>query len=139
MSARVEEGPRGASSSVLVTGGAGFIGSHLVERLLERGHEVIVIDDFSTGSRGNLAAVASHPRLRIIESRVSTCRELPALATRAGAIYHLAAAVGVERAMRSPVSTLATNFVETAAVLEAAVGAGTPVLLASSSEVYARN
>lgn len=122
-----------------MTGGAGFIGSHLVERLLERGHEVIVIDDFSTGSRGNLAAVASHPRLRVIEGRVSSCRELPALAARVGAIYHLAAVVGVERVMHSPVSALTMNFIETAAVLEAAVGAGTPVLLTSSSEVYARN
>ena len=66
--------------NVLVTGGAGFIGSHLVERLLADGASVTVIDDFSTGRRANLQTVAAHPCLRVIESKVSTCGELRALA-----------------------------------------------------------
>jgi len=81
---------------VLVTGGAGFIGSHLVERLLAGGKAVVVVDDLSTGSLENLRAVRSHPRLRVVRSRISACRELPKLAAGADFIFHLAATVGVE-------------------------------------------
>ncbi len=84
----------GSSTFILVTGGAGFIGSHLVERLLADGKAVVVIDDCSTGSLENLRAVSAHQRLRVIVSTVSGCDELPKLAARAEAIYHLAAAVG---------------------------------------------
>ena len=81
-------------SHILVTGGAGFIGSHLVERLLQDGKSVTVIDDCSTGRLENLQAVASHPGLNIIVSKVSQCPELARLAARSESIYHLAAAVG---------------------------------------------
>lgn len=127
------------SSFILVTGGAGFIGSHLVERLLNNGHSVIVIDDFSTGSRENLKHVAKNPKLRIIESKISTCAELPELAARAGAVYHLAAAVGVELVVKSPIRTLETNLHETEVLLKAAAGNPAPVLLASTSEVYGKS
>ncbi len=124
---------------VLVTGGAGFIGSHLVERLLAAGDPVWVVDDFSTGSRENLAAVAGHPGLRVIESTVSGLVGLPALVAECGFVFHLAAAVGVELVVRSPIRTIETNLRETEAVLSAAAPSGVPVLLASTSEVYGKS
>ena len=127
------------SQHILVTGGAGFIGSHLVERLLADGNAVVVIDDFSTGSAENLSSVAVNPNLRVIQSRISTCAELPGLAAGAKAIYHLAAAVGVELVVKSPIHTLETNLHETEVLLKAAAGNRTPVLLASTSEVYGKS
>jgi len=126
-------------SFILVTGGAGFIGSHLVERLLAEGNAVVVVDDFSTGTPDNLRAVAGNPNLRIIQSTISNCAELPELTARARAIYHLAAAVGVELVVKSPIHTLETNLHETEVLLEAAAGHSAPVLLASTSEVYGKS
>jgi len=105
---------------ILVTGGAGFIGSHLVERLLLEGHSVVVLDDLSTGSRGNLASVSEHPKLRIVESKISKCAKLPELVQHASFIFHLAAAVGVELVVKQPIHVLATNLHETEVLLEAA-------------------
>jgi UDP-glucose 4-epimerase len=127
------------SGFILVTGGAGFIGSHLVERLLADGHSVVVIDDFSTGSRENLRPFSANPKLRVIDARISTCAELPELTARAQAIYHLAAAVGVELVVKSPIRTLETNLHETEVLLEAAAGHSAPLLLASTSEVYGKS
>ena len=124
---------------VIVTGGAGFIGSHLVERLLADGNDVVVIDDCSTGSRENLRAVVNHPGLRFIETKVSACRELADLAANAKSIYHLAAAVGVDLVVKSPIHVLETNLHETEVILEAAANNRTPVLLASTSEVYGKS
>jgi UDP-glucose 4-epimerase len=124
---------------VLVTGGAGFIGSHLAERLLADGKSVVVVDDLSTGSLENLRAVRAHPKLRVIESRVSSCRELGQLVAEAESVYHLAAAVGVELVVQSPIHVLETNLHETEVLLEAAAGNGVPVLLASTSEVYGKS
>ncbi len=123
----------------LVTGGAGFIGSHLVERLLAEGCRVTVIDDFSTGSPANLATVRNDPRLRVVEARVSACPDLEQLTAGAEAVVHLAAAVGVELVVRSPIRTIRTNLDETEAILEAAAGCAVPVLLASTSEVYGKS
>jgi UDP-glucose 4-epimerase len=127
-----------ARGPILVTGGAGFIGSHLVERLLADGESVVVIDDLSTGQLGNLRSVARHPQLRFLRSRVGECRSLPRIVAGARAIYHLAAAVGVDLVLRSPLRALRTNLHETETVLLAASRYGVPVLLASSSEVYGR-
>ena len=124
---------------ILVTGGAGFIGSHLVERLLADGNPVVVIDDFSTGSAKNLQGAAGDSKLRVIESKISTCAELPELAARAKAIYHLAAAVGVELVVKSPIHTLETNLHETEVLLKAAASHRVPLLLASTSEVYGKS
>jgi UDP-glucose 4-epimerase len=124
---------------VLITGGAGFIGSHLVARLLADGKSVVVIDDLSTGSLDNLAAVKSNPRLRVIESTVSGCAELAQLAEEAESIYHLAAAVGVELVVNSPIHTLQTNLHETEVLLDVAVAHRVPVLLTSTSEVYGKS
>jgi UDP-glucose 4-epimerase len=124
---------------ILVTGGAGFIGAHLVERLLKEGEEVIVIDDLSTGSLENLAAVRAHPRLRFIHARISECKELPTLAAGAEYIFHLAATVGVELVVKSALHVLEASFNETQILLQAAVQAGTPLLLTSTSEVYGKS
>jgi len=129
---------RGAQS-ILVTGGAGFIGSYLVERLLAEGHTVIVIDDFSTGSRENLHAVAGHPRLRIVASKVSECEELAGIVAKVESVYHLAAAVGVDLVVKSPIRTITTNLSETEALLEAAGHRAVPVLITSTSEVYGKS
>jgi UDP-glucose 4-epimerase len=124
---------------VLVTGGAGFIGSHLVERLLSDGKPVTVVDDLSTGSLGNLAAVRTHPGLRVITSKVSLCAELVEIVSQAESIYHLAAGVGVELVVNSPIHVLQTNLHETEVLLEAAATHKTPVLLTSTSEVYGKS
>jgi UDP-glucose 4-epimerase len=123
----------------LVTGGAGFIGSHLVERLLTAGKSVTVVDDLSTGSLLNLRAVARHPNLRVRRSKISACAELPKLVGESEAVYHLAAAVGVELVVRSPIHVLRTNLRETEVLLEAAARRRVPVLLTSTSEVYGKS
>ncbi len=127
------------NETILITGGAGFIGSHLAERLLAEGYSVVAIDDLSTGSEENFSAVRTHPRLRFIRSRVSECAELPALAQSASAIYHLAATVGVDLVIQQPIATLRNNLAETEALLEAASPARVPVLIASTSEVYGKS
>jgi UDP-glucose 4-epimerase len=127
------------SAFILVTGGAGFIGSHLVERLLRDGKNVVVIDDFSTGSRANLRSFAKHPGLTVLRSKISQCKSLPALAARAEFIFHLAATVGVELVVKSALHVLEASFHETRILLRAAAAHGTPLLLASTSEVYGKS
>jgi len=127
------------SSHHLVTGGAGFIGSHLVERLLADGHRVTVIDDLSTGCRENLTPMLPHPQFRFIEATVSGCAELRELVAQTDQVFHLAAAVGVELVVRSPIRVIETNLHETQVLLEAAAVRRTPVLLASTSEVYGKS
>lgn len=124
---------------ILVTGGAGFIGSHLVERLLGGGSQVTVIDDCSTGSIDNLINVRTHPELRIVQARVSQCPDLDAIVQHCDFIYHLAAAVGVELVVHSPIRTIQTNLRETEAVMDAAAKHGVPILFASTSEVYGKS
>lgn len=127
------------SNHVIVTGGAGFIGSHLVERLIEDGHAVTVIDDFSSGSIDNLRAVSNHPHFRLLQSKVSECAELDDIVASARCIYHLAAAVGVELVIKSPIRTILTNLGETERILEAAGRSAVPILIASTSEVYGKS
>ena len=124
---------------ILVTGGAGFIGSHLVERLLNDGKSVVVIDDLSTGSLENLRAARKNPRLKIIQSKISECKELPELAAEAEFIFHLAATVGVELVVKSALHVLESSFYETQILLRAAVQNRTPLLLTSTSEVYGKS
>ena len=123
----------------LITGGAGFIGSHLAERLLGQGERVVVIDDFSTGSRDNLASVADDPNLTVIEGTVTGCELLGSLVAESGYVFHLAAAVGVDLVVQSPIRTIETNLKATEAILEAAAPNRTPLLLPSSSEVYGKS
>lgn len=124
---------------ILVTGGAGFIGSHLTERLLADGHSVVVIDDLSTGRRENLEAVSTHERFQSIHSRLSSCEELSALVGESDFIFHLAAAVGVDLVVKSPVRVLETNLHETEVLIEAAAVHKVPLLLTSTSEVYGKS
>ena len=128
-----------ASSSILITGGAGFIGSHLVERLLNDGEHVVVIDDFSTGRAENLRAIKKNPQLKIIRSKISKCKNLARLVEKSDFVFHLAATVGVELVVKSALRVLESNFTETQALLRAAVKSSTPVLLTSTSEVYGKS
>lgn len=128
-----------ARAHILITGGAGFIGSHLAERLLSEGKSVVVIDDLSTGSRGNLGRASEHPAFRFVESKISACGELPELVASAESIYHLAAAVGVELVVNSPIHVLETNLRETEVLLKAAAPHRVPLLLTSTSEVYGKS
>jgi UDP-glucose 4-epimerase len=124
---------------VLITGGAGFIGSHLTDRLLAQGSAVTVIDDLSTGNRTNLQAAETHPHFRFVQARLSDCAQLEALVAESDQVFHLAAAVGVDLVVREPVRTLETNLHETEVLLDAAAHQQTPILLASTSEVYGKS
>jgi UDP-glucose 4-epimerase len=126
------------SARYLVTGGAGFIGSHLVDRLVAEGNSVTVIDDLSTGRRENLAGAEKTGRVRFVQGEVSKCENLKQIAADCAGIFHLAAAVGVELVIKSPIETIRTNLDETEALLEAAP-ANAPVLVASTSEVYGKS
>lgn len=95
--------------TTLITGGAGFIGSHLAERLIGRGDRVIIIDDLSTGSLENLAVLADHPHLEVVIDSVLNDNVLPPLAERADRIFHLAAAVGVKLIVSDPVKVIEHN------------------------------
>ena len=110
-----------------------------MERLLADGKAVAVIDDLSTGTLENLRAVRGHPRLQVVQSRISAYPELAQLVAGAEAIYHLAAAVGVELVVRSPIHVLDANLHETEVLLKAAAERGVPVLLTSTSEVYGKS
>lgn len=123
----------------VVTGGAGFVGSHLVELLLERGDDVVVLDDLSTGNSENLAAVDGHPRLEVREGSVLDRPFVRRALDGSDRVFHLAAAVGVNLIVDSPLSSLRTNIHGTETVLQAALDAEIDVLLASTSEVYGKN
>ena len=125
--------------NILVTGGAGFIGAHLVERLLKDGKSVVVIDDLSTGSRDNLRAVAQQKNFRFIQTKISAFAELPELAANAEFIFHLAATVGVELVVKSALHVLEASFNETQILLRAAAKNSTPILFTSTSEVYGKS
>jgi len=122
----------------LITGGAGFIGSHLAESLLQQGHFVSVIDDLSTGSIRNLAPFRNHQRFQCVIETIMNVSALAALVERADVIFHLAAAVGVRLIIDSPVRTIETNIKGTEHVLECANKGKKKVILASTSEVYGK-
>lgn len=123
----------------LITGGAGFIGSHLTEHLLGLGHEVVILDDISTGSADNLAAWADEPRLRFVQGSVCDAEAVESCMAGVDRIYHLAAAVGVFTIMGKTLESLRTNLGGTETVLEAARRHDVPILVASTSEVYGKN
>jgi UDP-glucose 4-epimerase len=128
-----------SAKHILMTGGAGFIGSHLVERLLNDGKSVVIIDDFSTGSLENLRTVKKNSRLKIVRSKISECKNLTKLAEYSEFIFHLAATVGVELVVKSALHVLETSFHETEILLKAAAKNSAPLLLTSTSEVYGKS
>jgi UDP-glucose 4-epimerase len=125
--------------NILVTGGAGFIGSHLCERLVNDGHKVTAIDNFSTGSLTNLAQLEGAPGFEIIEGSILDTELLTLLIKDVDFVFHLAAAVGVFNIVKNPLVSLLTNIRGTENVLEAAHARDIPVFLTSSSEVYGKN
>jgi UDP-glucose 4-epimerase len=122
----------------LVTGGAGFIGSHLIESLLAEGHRVFAVDDLSTGRERNLSSVAGHPNFHFARTTITDSVVIDRLAAESDVIVHLAAAVGVKLIVDHPVHTIETNINGTDQVLRAAVRYRCRVLLASTSEVYGK-
>ena len=121
---------------VLITGGAGFIGSHLSDALLGRGDEVYIIDDLSTGSMDNVQHLADHPRFHYAIDSVRNAPLVAEMIDRCDVVVHLAAAVGVRLIVNSPVQTIETNVHGTEVVLAAASRKRKKVLIASTSEVY---
>lgn len=122
----------------LITGGAGFIGSHLAERLLGAGHSVTVLDDVSTGAVANLGAIAGDGRLKFVRDSVENEAIVNLLMSECDVVFHLASAVGVRLIVEQPVRTIRTTIHGTEVVLESAYRFNRPVLVTSSSEVYGK-
>ncbi|MBN2356103.1 GDP-mannose 4,6-dehydratase [candidate division KSB1 bacterium] len=123
----------------LITGGAGFIGSHLAERLLARGDDVCVIDDLSTGKLENVTHLRDNPRFQLAVETILNETVMDRLVSECDVIYHLAAAVGVELIVKSPVETIERNVLGTHTVLRLAARYLRRVLIASTSEVYGKS
>ncbi len=124
---------------MLVTGGAGFIGSHLVDKLLTEGKEVSVIDDLSTGDASNLASAQAHPRFHLVRGSILDADTIQPLVAEVDFIYHLAAAVGVDLVVRQPVHTIEDNVRGSETMLSAAFQHRVPILITSTSEVYGKS
>ena len=124
---------------ILVTGGAGFIGSHLSERLISDGHAVVVLDSVSTGKFSNLNRILDSSSLQVVQGSILDTNVLNSLIENVDYVFHLAAAVGVFNIVNNPLASLLTNIRGTENVLEAAHNSNKPVLLTSSSEVYGKN
>ncbi len=123
---------------ILITGGAGFIGSHLAERLVAEGHRVTALDDLSTGRLSNLAALEGNADFDFVQGSILDAPLVQRLTDEADAVFHLAAAVGVKLIMEEPSRSILTNVTGTENVLKAALKDSTPVYLASTSEVYGK-
>ena len=123
----------------LITGGAGFIGSHLADMLLDRGDRVTVLDDLSTGNLVNIAHNAGNPAFSFREGSILEEGLVRDLVTDADTVVHLAAAVGVKLILNRPLESLLTNIKGTEVVIEACAAAGRKVMVASTSEIYGKN
>jgi UDP-glucose 4-epimerase len=128
----------------LITGGAGFIGSHLAARLLDRGDRVLIVDDLSTGRSENLSQIIDHESLEYLHGSVEDDRLVAEVVGRADAVYHLAAAVGVALIAKQPIQTIERNVYPTQLILDrlgerARRGQRIPCFIASTSEVYGKN
>jgi len=124
---------------ILITGGAGFIGSHLAEALVAEDKEVVVIDDLSTGALANIIGLRQRPNFRFVQASIRDAGALAQAMESVDFVYHLAAAVGVELVVKSPVYTIEDNVRGTEDVLAAAARAGSGVLVTSTSEVYGKS
>ena len=123
----------------LVTGGAGFIGSHVCDALIQRGDSVVVLDDLSTGNKKNIEHLSSHPLFKLVEGSILDTSAIESAIKSVDHVLHLAAAVGVFTIVDKPLESLMTNIRGTENILEAAHMHGKEVLIASSSEVYGKN
>ena len=123
---------------ILVTGGAGFIGSHLCELLLQKGHTVVAIDNLSTGRLDNIQHLLQSPGFQFVRETITNTQVLDRLTSEADILIHLAAVVGVKLIVDDPVNTIATNIMGTEAVLTTANRYSCKVMLASTSEVYGK-
>jgi len=123
----------------LITGGAGFIGSTLAESLIEKGHEVTVLDNLSTGRLENLDPISPHPRVRIVRGTVLDQPLVHQLVQDAQWVFHLAASVGVRLIVEDPLGALMTNTKGSEIVLESVARFRRKVLITSSSEIYGKN
>src|SRR5689334_8292458 len=123
----------------LITGGAGFIGSHLAEALIDKAHRVTSLDDLSTGSARNLAAIRNHSKFKLVVDSVANVPLVTELVDSADIVVHLAAAVGVKLIVESPVRTIEINVHGTEVVLNAAAKKRRRVIVASTSEVYGKS
>jgi UDP-glucose 4-epimerase len=130
---------RGLPMRVLITGGAGFIGSHLSNRLLQMGHEVTIVDDLSTGSMENIEHFKDHDDFRYHLDTIFNARLMAELVDMADLVFHLAAAVGVRRIVEMPVKTIETNVRGSEVVFEMAAKKGKRLLITSTSEVYGKS
>jgi UDP-glucose 4-epimerase len=124
---------------IVVTGGAGFIGSHLVERLVSLDHEVVVIDDLSTSKMSNLESLVGNSKFRFVRGTILDKELIESEIEKSEYVFHLAASVGVFNIVNNPLASLLTNIRGTENVLEAACRKDTPVFITSSSEVYGKN
>ncbi len=124
---------------VLITGGAGFIGSHLAELLLAEGAGVTVIDDLSTGSKANIEHLLANEHFKFVEGKVEDARVVDRVVEDSDYVYHLAAAVGVKLIVDQPIKTIKTNIYGTETILEAVSKYGKKLLIASTSEVYGKS
>ncbi len=129
----------GSGTRVLITGGAGFVGSRLSEVLIARGCSVTVLDDLSTGNRGNVASLVNEPGFRLIQDDVTSVAAVEPLVAESDLVVHLAAAVGVDLILADPLKALESNIFGSQVVLETAHRQGAKVLLASSSEIYGKS
>lgn len=125
--------------NVLITGGAGFIGSHLAEYLIERGEKVTVIDDLSTGKKENLKNILKNPNFRFVEGDILDRKLIERYVKESDVVYHLAAVVGVRLVIERPLQSLKTNVEGTEIALEAASKYNKKIIIASSSEIYGKN
>jgi len=125
--------------NVLITGGAGFIGSHLAERMIAQGHRITAVDDLSTGSMDNIFSLMGRDDFQFVRESVRNAATMTALVDRCDVIFHLAAAVGVQLIVDRPVHTIETNIHGSEVVLNLANKFGRKIVVASTSEVYGKN
>ena len=123
-------------TSYLITGGAGFIGSHLADRLIAHGNSVVVVDDLSTGRHANVVQLAGEPRFRFVAGSAANATVIDPLVQWCDVVVHLAAAVGGELIRKQPLRSALANVTATSTVLETAARHERPVVIASSSDVY---
>lgn len=123
----------------LITGGAGFIGSHLSEKILKHGDQVCIIDNLSTGRMQNIIHLLKNPGFRFVQASILDRKVVDTLVEDCDVIFHLAAVVGVELILQDPINMFETNVIGTEIILKAADRFGKKVVIASSSEVYGKN